>query len=105
MGRLVDSIRSAQASVSSAFDQLAQDVEQEEGTDVGDPTVEKVTVTYSDGSSADFTPGAKSGVETPADEVKDLTDEAPKSESSEPPATPQAPPVGDTPPPGNSEQV
>jgi hypothetical protein len=101
VSKLVESIRSAQNTVSSAFDQLAQDVEQEEGTEGVNPTVEKVTVTYSDGSSVDFTPGgAGVGVEdTP--EVKDLTQEAPKSDGDE---SPQAPPV-DTPPPGNSEQV
>lgn len=104
MSKLVDSIRSAQSTVSSAFDQLAQDVEQEEGSDNVNPTVEKVTVTYSDGSSVDFTPGASSGIESPADEVKDLTQEAPAEGEKSGEESPQAPPV-DTPPPGNSEQV
>lgn len=94
MSKLVDSIRSAQSTVSSAFDQLAQDVEQEEGTDNVNPTVEKVTVTYSDGSSVDFTPGASSGVESTEGEKSD----------GEQPAPPQTPPVGDEAP-GNSEQV
>jgi hypothetical protein len=104
---LVDSIKKAKATVGEAFDQLAADVEADEaGTDTPTPpTVEKVTVTYSDGSSADFAPpGSTGGVTDAPDEVKDLTEEAPAEGEKSGDESPQAPPV-DTPPPGNSEQV
>jgi hypothetical protein len=92
---LVDSIKSVQGAVTQAFDQLVSDVEAEEantgttGTGTASTSVDKITVTYSDGSSVDFAP--TSG-EVPAN--------GEKSEQEQP----QAPPV-DTSPPGNSEQV
>jgi hypothetical protein len=101
VSKLVDSIRSAQATVSDAFNQLAEDVESEE-TGEGDtnPTVEKVTVTYSDGSSVDFAPpGAGGGVITddvPGGEAQELP---PKSDAETPPQT------GGGEAPGNAEQV
>lgn len=76
MSKLVNSIRTAQATVSDAFNQLAEDVESEESSE-GDttPTVEKITITYSDGSTVDFIPSAANEV-GPADI-------APKSDGAE----------------------
>ncbi len=94
MSKLVDSIRAAQATVSTAFDQLAEDVAAEEAEgDTVNPTVEKVTITYSDGSSVDFAPpGSGGGVEDSP---------APKSDSE----TPTPDQAGSESGPGNSEQV
>lgn len=101
---LVDSIKSVQGAVTQAFDQLVADVEAEEsstvdpGTGTGPSTVEKITVTYVDGSTVDFTPTDS------RPEVKDMTGEAPAEGEKSEQESPQAPPV-DTPPPGNPEQV
>jgi hypothetical protein len=114
---LVDSVRKAQSSVSEAFDQLVQDIEADkavvESPDGGSTKLVKLTAEYSDGSTVDF---IENGADTVADEtatpvppvpvaegegegVKDLTNDAPKSDGQQ--TTPEAENAA----PGNAEQL
>jgi hypothetical protein len=108
---LVDSIKSVQGAVTQAFDQLVSDVEAEEsstidpGTGAGPSTVDKITVTYVDGSTVDFAPTDGVNITPDSPEVKDMTGEAPVEGEKSEQEPPQATPPGDTQIPGNAEQV
>lgn len=76
MGKLVDDAQAvADAAQSLVAEAVVAEAEQEGGT-VTDKTVAKVTVTYSDGSSVDFSPAGDTapGVESPAPVVAPVSD-------------------------------